>query len=94
LIIMSLSEEDEEYGVADQAWRAPHAIHQVIIDYMARQVQNGAIQGNPVWLARFFMGMIFARVIGRKKFPETMPLEPEEVTNFQVNVFLNGVRSK
>lgn len=93
LIIMSLSEEDAEYGAADQAWRAPHAIHQIIVDYMARQVQNGKIKGNPVWLARFFMGMIFARVIGRKKFPETMPLEPEEQTAFQVNVFLNGVRS-
>jgi AcrR family transcriptional regulator len=94
LIIMSLAEEDDEYGVSDQAWRAPHAIQQIVIDYMARQVQNGTLQGNPVWLSRFFMGMIFARVIGRKKWPEMMLLEPEELTKFEVNVFLNGVRSK
>ncbi|HEY8314736.1 MAG TPA: TetR/AcrR family transcriptional regulator [Candidatus Baltobacteraceae bacterium] len=94
LIIMSLSEEDDEFGVADQAWRAPYAIHQVIVEYMARRVQTGELRGDPIWLARFFMAMFFARVIGRKKFREATPMDPDDQTAFQVNVFLNGVRSK
>ncbi|HEY8298172.1 MAG TPA: TetR/AcrR family transcriptional regulator [Candidatus Baltobacteraceae bacterium] len=94
LIVMSLSEEDEEDGVSDQAWRAPHAIHEVIVEYMSRRVQTGELRGNPIWLARFFMGMIFSRVLGRKKFKDQYPIDPDELTRFQIGVFLNGVRSK
>ncbi|MDQ2872774.1 MAG: TetR/AcrR family transcriptional regulator [Candidatus Eremiobacteraeota bacterium] len=94
LIVMSLAEEDEQFGVADQAWRAPHAIHEVIVEYMAHRVRTGELHGDPIWLARFFMGMIFARVIGRKKFPVPVSGDPDEHTKFQVSIFLNGVRSK
>jgi AcrR family transcriptional regulator len=93
LIIMSLAEEESGTAVGDAPWRAPVAIRQFIGEYMTRRVESGDIEGDPLLLARLFMGMIFAQVIGRKKFPETQ-YSTEQIIDFQVNVFLNGVRKK
>jgi len=90
LIVMSLLEEENETSVGTAAWRAPMAIRQLVADYMARRVQSGELSGDPL-LARFFMGMIFAHVIGRKKLPE-LNYTTEEIIDFLINVFLNGVR--
>jgi AcrR family transcriptional regulator len=93
LIVMSLAEEEADSSLSTAAWRGPTAIRQIVIDYMTKQVQNGSLQGDPLLLARVFMGMIFAYVIGRKKFPE-MAQSAQEIINFQINVFLNGTRNK
>jgi hypothetical protein len=58
---------------------------------MARRVEAGELAGEPQLLARFFMGMIFAQVVGRKKLPE-LAYSPEQILDFQIDVFLNGVR--
>lgn len=92
MIIMSLAEE-EESAVGTAAWRAPLSIHTMLAEYMARRVAGGELEGDPLLLARFFMGMIFSRVIGMNKFPDG-PEGPAPMTEFQVNVFLNGVRKK
>lgn len=94
LIVMSLAEENaQNTSVGDAAWQAPVAIHQVIMDYMARRIAAGEIAGDPRVLARFFMGTIFAHVIGRKKFPLEPVLTDEQFVEFIVHVFLNGVRT-
>ena len=93
LIVMSLVEEEAGTSVDDAAWRAPSAIKILVADYMAKRVQSGGLAGDPQLLARFFMGMIFAQVIGRKKFPE-IEHSTEEILDFQINTFLNGVRKK
>jgi AcrR family transcriptional regulator len=93
LIVMSLVEEETDTAVGNAAWRAPAAIRQIVIDYMAKRVQIGDLEGDPLLLARFFMGMIFANVIGRKKFPE-MQYSTQQIIDFQINVFLNGARKK
>jgi len=93
LIVMSLVEDDQEaQEVGEAAWRAPAAIHRIIVEYMARRVESGELTGDPALLARFFMGMTFAHVIGRKKFPAAVA--PETMVDFQLGVFLNGVRSR
>lgn len=93
LIVMSLVEDDREAkDVGDVAWRAPAAIHRVIVEYMARRVESGDLSGDPLLLARFFMGMTFSHVIGRKKLPAAV--SPEQMVDFQIGVFLNGVRSR
>lgn len=93
LIVMSLVEEDQEAkDVGEAAWRAPAAIHRIIVEYMARRVESGELSGDPLLLARFFMGMTFSHVIGRNKFPATV--SRERMVDFQINVFLNGVRSR
>jgi TetR/AcrR family transcriptional repressor of mexJK operon len=93
LIIMSLAEEELDSPVGDAAWRAPFAIHRLLGEYMGKRVASGEMQGDPLMLARFFMGMIFARVIGSKKFPDNANTSAELI-DFQVNLFLNGVRKK
>jgi AcrR family transcriptional regulator len=93
LIVMSLVEEETDTAVGSAAWRAPAAIRQIVIDYMAKRVEIGDLEGDPLLLARFFMGMIFANVIGRKKFPE-MQYSTQQIIDFQINVFLNGARKK
>jgi AcrR family transcriptional regulator len=91
LIIVSLAEEEADSSLSTAAWRGPSAIRHIVFDYMTNQVQAGNLQGEPLLLARVFMGMIFALVIGRKKFPE-MTHSLQEIIDFQINVFLNGTR--
>lgn len=92
LIIRSLEEENES-AVGTAAWRAPMAIHGMVRDYMAARVADGELQGDPLLMSRLFLGMIFARVIGRNKFPDEQ-YSQTEIIDFQINLFLNGVRKK
>lgn len=92
LILRSLVEE--ETVVTDAAWRTPVAIRTIVGEFMAKRVASGELEGDPILLARFFMGMVFSQVIGRKKFPDDQRLTPSEWIEFQVNVFLNGTRKK
>jgi AcrR family transcriptional regulator len=93
LIIASLVEEEADSNLSTAAWRGPSAIRQIVMDYMAKQVEAERLQGDPLLLARVFMGMIFALVIGRKKFPD-LAHSTQEIIDFQINVFLNGTRKK
>lgn len=93
LIIMSLAEEEADSALGDAAWRTPAAIKQIVADYMAKRVEAGELAGDPLLLARFFMGMIFAQVIGRKKFPE-LQYSLDDILDFHLQTFLNGVRKK
>jgi AcrR family transcriptional regulator len=91
MIVMSLLEEENDTPIGDAAWRAPAAIRQIVSEFMAKRVESGELTGDPLLLARTFMGMIFAQVIGRKRFPE-LRYSVEQIIDFQINVFLNGVR--
>jgi AcrR family transcriptional regulator len=92
LIVMSLAEEETEGSVGDAAWRAPTAIKKIIADYMGKRVAGGELSGDPLFLARFFMGMVFSYVMGRRRFPEEYAADPRHVAEFQVGMFLNGAR--
>lgn len=92
LILMSLVEEEQGRPLSDVAWRAPVAIRQIVGEYMARRVSAGELCGEPAALARFFMGMVFAHVIARKKLAGEYPLDHDSAVRFSVDVFLNGVR--
>lgn len=93
LIVASLVEEEAGSSLSTAAWRAPTLIRQIVADYMTKQVQAGKLEGEPLLLARIFMGMIFAYVVGRKKYPDEVH-SPQEIIDFQINVFLNGTRKK
>jgi AcrR family transcriptional regulator len=92
LIVMSLAEENADGTVGEAAWRAPTAIKKIVADYMAKRIAAGELSGNPLFLARFFMGMVFSYVMGRKRFPEEYAADPPAVVEFQVGLFLNGAR--
>lgn len=93
LIIMSLADEESDTPIGGLPWRGPAALKATITDYMTQRVESGELEGDPMQLARFFMGMIFAQVIGRKKMP-VLQYSTEEILDFQINTFLNGVRKK
>lgn len=96
MVKWSLVETEYENSVfAEEAWRPQTAVRQVIIDYFAAHVAAGEIAGDPTELAAVFMGMIFARIVARQKFPDSrMYNDTEYAIRFFINVFLNGVRSK
>jgi AcrR family transcriptional regulator len=93
LILATFVEEDQWSAAGDAAWRAPAMIKQVVTDYMAAQVERGELEGDPFLMARLFMGTIFAYVVGknRMKYPD---YTLDQVIDFNINVFLNGVRKK
>lgn len=96
MIRWSLVEAEYEKSVfAQEAWRPQLAIHSVIEEFMAARVALGQIHGNPGDLASFLMGMIFARVMVRDKFPDNRLFCDEEFAiRATIDIFLNGVRSK
>ncbi len=96
MVRWSLVETDYENSIfSKEAWRPQTAVRQVIIEYLASQVQAGAICGNPDDLAAVFMGMIFSRTVAREKFPESrLFVDTDYAIRLFVDVFLNGARSK
>jgi AcrR family transcriptional regulator len=96
LMRWSLVEEEYEKSVfAQAAWRPQMAIHGVLVTYMEEQVAKGVLGGNPSELGLLFLGMLFAHVMSRKKFPDAALLADREASlRFYIDVFLNGVRSK
>lgn len=93
LILATFVEEDQWSAAGDAAWRAPAMIKQVVTDYMAARVESGDLEGDPLLMARLFMGTIFAYVVGRKRmqYPD---YTLDQIIDFNINVFLNGVRKK
>ena len=93
LILATFVEEEQWSAAGDAAWRAPAMIKQILTDYMAARVQRGELEGDPVLMARLFMGTIFAYVVGRKRmhYPD---YTLDQIIDFNINVFLNGVRKK
>lgn len=93
LILATFIEEDQWSAAGDAAWRAPAMIKQVLTDYMAAQVERGELEGDPFLMARLFMGTIFAYVIGKNRmhYPE---YTLDQIIDFNIHVFLNGVRKK
>ena len=96
LIRWSLVEDEYEKSIFSQAtWRPQEAIHSLLHEYMQGRVASGDLEGNPSELALLYMGMIFAHVMSRKKFPEmALYADPDRAIKYFIDVFLNGVRSK
>jgi AcrR family transcriptional regulator len=97
LVRWSLVELDYEASIfAKETWRPQTAVRAAINEFMARRIAAGQLQGNPDELAAVLMGMVFARVIARGKFPQDSRIwnDTDYALRFFVNVFLDGVRSK
>lgn len=94
LILVTFSEEEQWAACGDAAWRSPARIHETLKQFMAKRVQTGELAGDPALLARFFMGTLFSYVVGRKRLPYPRESSIDEIIDFNINVFLNGVRKK
>jgi len=95
MVRWSLVESDYEESIfARETWRPQTAVRSAVIDFMQAKVDEGALRGDPSDLASIFLGMIFARVMAGRKFPESrMFSDTEYALNYMIDVFLNGVRS-
>lgn len=96
MIRWSLVEADYEESIfAREAWRPQTAVRAAVSEFMSAKIAEGALRGNPTELAEIFMGMIFARVITGKKFPDSRIFsDTDYALSTMIDVFLNGVRSK
>lgn len=93
LILVTFSEEEQWLACGDAAWRGPAEIHEILKQFMARRVESGELEGDPALLARFFMGTLFSYIVGRHRLPYPKG-NVDEIIDFNINVFLNGVRKK
>jgi AcrR family transcriptional regulator len=91
LILVALAEEPRDPTGFNMLWQTPSTVFDSLREYFARAVDEGTVRGDPATLARFFMGMLFAHVMGRCIFGTP---SFEEVADYSVGIFLNGVLNK
>jgi AcrR family transcriptional regulator len=90
MICVSLAEEAAGAEVPPEM-RAPAQIKDDLASFFATQIAAGALRGDPNFLARFFMGILFSYVVGRKLWDNPVPDHP--TIDAIVDLFLNGVKA-
>jgi AcrR family transcriptional regulator len=91
LILVSLAEEPRDPTGFNIMWQTPSLVYERLQLYFAQAGSQGNVLGDPAVNARFFMGMLFAHVIGRCIFGTP---NFEEVAAYSVDIFLNGIANK
>lgn len=89
MLCISLAEDAMDPDPNAPEWRAPDRILGLVTDYFARLVGEGRLAGQPDFLARTFMGMMFQYVIARRLW-RSHTVDPLTVDGL-VDVFLHGV---
>lgn len=91
LIRVSMAEELANPAGLSCAWRAPSETLRMLVEWFETQTVANNMRGEPGWLARAFMSLLFSFVMARKIWAGIdEPLE-RSVTNL-VEIFLNGAR--
>ena len=90
--MMCISLAEEAAGTDDAPeWRGPQHLVADLAAYFEGQRRAGAVNGEPLLLARCFLGILFSYVVGRKLWGAQLP---ERTTiDALVDVFLNGARA-
>ena len=91
LILVSLAEEPRDPTGFNIMWQTPSLVYERLQLYFAQAGEQGKVSGDPSVNARFFMGMLFAHIMGRCIFGT---LNFEEVADYSVKIFLNGIANK
>jgi AcrR family transcriptional regulator len=88
--MMCVSLAEDAAGTDDSPeWRGPSQIHSDLTAYFTDRIEAGQIQGEPAFVARYFMGILFSYVVGRKLWNSEVP--DHAVLDAIVDVFINGV---
>jgi AcrR family transcriptional regulator len=93
LMCIALAEDAIEHGPADfdaPEWRGPRQVIGLLTNYFAERVGEGRMPGDPPFLARMFMGIMFQLVVARKLWGND-PIDNGTIDAI-VDVFLNGVQ--
>lgn len=90
--MMCVSLAEEAAGTADgPEWRGPSLIRAALADYFQEKIESGVLHGEPGFVARYFLGMLFSYVVGQKLWESTVA--DHAVIDRIVDVFLHGVAS-
>jgi AcrR family transcriptional regulator len=90
--MMCVSLAEEAAGTDDvPEWRGPVQIKAELAAYFANKVQAGLLRGDPTFVARYFLGMLFSYVVGRKLWDSTVA--DHAVLDRIVDVFMHGVKA-
>jgi hypothetical protein len=88
MICVSLAEEAS--GVEDPPeLRGPSLIQLDLASFFSKYVERGVLRGEPIFLARYFLGILFSYVVGRKLWASRVP--DRKTIDDIVDIFLNGV---
>ncbi len=88
--MMCVSLAEDAAGAFDvPEWRGPSEILNGLAGYFTTKVTAGSLRGDPVFLARYFLGTLFSYVIGRKLWESTVP--DRATLDGIVGIFLIGV---
>jgi AcrR family transcriptional regulator len=87
MLCVSLAEDAA--GTDDSPeWRGPSQIVMDLCAYFHRHIDAGTLRGDPLLLARYFLGMLFAYVVARKLWNSHTP--DRATIDAVVDLFLNG----
>jgi AcrR family transcriptional regulator len=90
MVCVSLAEE--AVGSQDPPeLRGPAVIKNELASFFSQRVATGTLRGDPNLLARYFLGILFSYVIGRKLWDSAFP--DRSTINDIVDLFLNGVKA-
>lgn len=92
LIRATLLEEAADPAAAHAPWRGPNVARDYLTRFLSKHIGSGELHGDPEILARVFMGMFFAYIMGRGFWTESVLTDERAVETF-VDIFLNGSRS-
>jgi AcrR family transcriptional regulator len=88
--MMCVSLGEDAAGANDAPeWRGPAQLVLDLAAYFDAKVEAGLMHGEPLLLARVFLGILFSTVIGRKLWGADAP--DEATLTVVVDIFLNGV---
>ena len=88
--MMCVSLAEDAAGAQDvPEWRGPAQILHDLAAYFTTKVAAGSLRGDPLFLARCFLGNLFSYVIGRKLWDSAVP--DRATLDGIVDIFLIGV---
>ncbi|HTJ27099.1 MAG TPA: TetR/AcrR family transcriptional regulator [Candidatus Limnocylindria bacterium] len=90
--MMCVSLAEEASGSEDPPeLRGPSLIKDDLARFFSQRVAAGTLRGDPKFLARFFMGILFSYVVGRRLWD--IPVPDRATIDDIVDLFLNGVKA-
>jgi AcrR family transcriptional regulator len=88
--MMCISLAEDAAGTDDAPeWRGPAQIASDLAAYFTEQIRAGLVRGEPTFVARYFLGMFFSYVVGRKLWDSVVP--DHATIDAMVDGFLSGV---
>jgi AcrR family transcriptional regulator len=88
--MMCVSLGEDAVGTDDvPEWRGPSEIRARLAAYFATKAEAGLVRTEPSLAARYFMGILFSYVIGRKLWDSAVP--DRATIDGIVDLFVNGV---